>query len=257
MTNDTVLYEKKDSIGFITINRPEVKNALNRTVLSGLVEILDRIAADDDVRSVVLSGAGDTFVAGADINELLSLRQINGWAMFRYAQSVSVKLEDLGKPSIAAIRGLALGGGLELALSCTFRIASPSARLGLPELGLGIIPASGGTERLVRCVGHARAADMLLSCSIITGEEAYRVGLVNRIAEEDQVLDKAREWATELGMLSPVAVRLQLELLMHGQAGGIDQGLAMEAALGSLTISSDEARQLLAGFVGKGKAKKE
>jgi enoyl-CoA hydratase len=150
---------------------------------------------------------------------------------------------------IARVQGLALGGGLELALSCTFRLASKTAKLGFPELGLGIIPGFGGTERIVRTVGYAKGADLLFSHSVIDGEEAHRIGLVHRVAEAQEVLERAKEWAESLARLNPVAVRVELELLLRGQDGTIDQGLALESALGALAVSSEEAKELLGKFL--------
>jgi enoyl-CoA hydratase len=150
MTEQVVLFDKEDRIGFITINRPEVRNSLNEAVFRTLNDILEQIARDEEIRAVVITGAGNAFVSGADINELLGYDTQHGWAASRFQQSVFNRLERLGKPSIAAINGPALGGGLELALSCTLRVASVKAKLGFPEIGLGIIPAFGGTQRLVR-----------------------------------------------------------------------------------------------------------
>jgi enoyl-CoA hydratase len=201
----------------------------------------------------VVTGAGTAFVAGADINELLAFDTQQGWAASRFQQSVFNKLERLGKPSIAAINGPALGGGLELALSCTLRVASEKAKLGLPEMGLGIIPAFGGTQRLVRSVGFPKAAELLLFRSIISAEEANKIGLVNQVVEQDQVLNRAKEMAANLCALSPVAVRLELELLLQTEHKGFDAGLALESALAALAVSSEEAKQLLQGFLSKKK----
>lgn len=250
---DVVLYERNGSIGLITINRPEHRNPLNMAVFKGLDGVLDIIAADDQIRAMIVTGAGNAFVAGADIGELLGYDTQTGWAASRFQQSVFTRLEKLGKPSIAAINGFAMGGGLELALSCTFRIASSKAKVGFPELGLGIIPAFGGTERAVRTLGHAKAAELILFRSIIDGEEAHRIGLVNLAVEPDQVMAKAREWALNLASLSPVAVRLELELLHEAQTGKIEEGLSIESALASLAVASDEAKTLLGKFLSKGK----
>jgi enoyl-CoA hydratase len=252
MSQDIVLYEKKGPVGLVTLNRPEVMNALNTKVAHALNDVIDQIAADNEVRAFIMTGAGNAFVAGADIKELLSFDTYEGWAVSRYQQSVFRKLEKMGKPSIAAINGPALGGGLELALSCTFRIASSKCRVGLPELGLGIIPAFGGTERLVRTVGHSKAIELILFRSIIDANEAYRIGLVNLVVEPDQVGARAMEWAENLSALSPVAVRLELELLMESK-GEPDMGMAMEAGFGAITVASKEAKELLGKFVSKKK----
>jgi enoyl-CoA hydratase len=256
MESGVVTFKKEGKMGVITINRPEVRNSLNLAVFQGLNDILDKLSADNEVRALVITGAGNTFVSGADIHELLSYDTQVGWSASRFQQSVFNKLERIGKPSIAAINGFALGGGLELALSCTLRVASVNAKMGFPELGLGMIPAFGGTQRLVRTVGRAKAAELLLFRSIINAEEAHRIGLVNQVVEQDQVLTRATEWANDLCALSPVAVRLELELLHETQDNGFDAGLALESGLAALAVSSPEAKQLLGQFLSKGKEKK-
>jgi enoyl-CoA hydratase len=253
MADQVVLYAKEGNIGFITINRPEMKNPLNMGVFTALDEVLDKAAADKDLRALVVTGAGNAFVSGADINELLGYKTQEGWAASRFQQSVFNKLERIGIPSIAAINGFALGGGLELALSCTIRIASTKAKLGFPELGLGIIPAFGGTERLIRTVGYAKASELILFRSVIGSEDALRLGLVHEVTEPDQLLDKAREKAQNLASLSPVAVRLEMELLLNTANQGLDSSLALESGLASLAVASPEAKELLGSFLSKGK----
>ncbi len=251
MANEVVLYSKEGNTGFITFNRPEVRNSLNMAVFHALDKALDEIAADGEVRAVVVTGAGNAFVAGADINELLAMSTEDGWIASRYQQSVFNKLERLKKPSIAAINGFAMGGGLELALSCTFRIASTKAKLGFPELGLGIIPAFGGTERLIRTVGYPKASELILFRTIVSAEEAQSLGLVNKTAEPDELLGKAKEWAKDLCALSPTAVRLELELLLSAAGQGFDAALALESGLASLAVASPEAKELLSRFLTK------
>jgi enoyl-CoA hydratase len=214
MGNEVVVYEKEDRIGLITINRPEVKNSLNIAVFHTLNDIINLVAKDEEIRAVVITGAGTAFVAGADINELLAHDTLNGWSASRFSQSVFNKIERLEKPSIAAINGVALGGGFELALACTM---------------------------------------LLLFSTIINAEEAYRIGLVNHVVEQDQVLNKTKDMAKSLSALSPVAVRLTMELLRYGQNEGFDTGLALESALASLTVSSNEAKDLLGRFLSRGK----
>jgi len=255
MSREVVLYRKEDRVGWITMNRPEVKNSLSLAVFRRLDEILIEAAADKDVRVLVVTGAGNAFVSGADINELLGFDTQSGWVASRFQQSVFNRLEKTGKPSIAAINGFAMGGGLELALACTFRLASAKARIGFPELGLGIIPAFGGTERLVRTVGRAKASELILFRSIVSAEEAYRIGLVNQVVENDHLIKRATEWATDLSALSPVATRLELELLDRSQGEGFDGALALESGLAAIAVSSEEARFLLGQFLTKGKEK--
>jgi enoyl-CoA hydratase len=253
MADQVVLYGKEGKLGLITINRPEMKNPLNMAVFRALDAVLNEVAADDEVGAIVVTGAGSAFVSGADINELLGFTTQEGWVASRYQQSVFNKLERIGKPSIAAMSGFAMGGGLELALSCTFRVAATKAKIGFPELGLGIIPAFGGTQRLTRTVGYAKAAELILFRSIVGGEEAYRLGLVNHVVDDDKALEKAKELALNLAALSPVAVRLELELLLNAANGGFDAGLALESGLASLAVASPQAKQLLGGFLTKGK----
>jgi enoyl-CoA hydratase len=253
MANEIVLYEKKERVGLITINRPEVRNALNVGVFQSLDRILDDAAKDSDIRAVVVTGSGTTFVAGADINELLSMDSAEGWTASKFSHAVLDKLERLGKPSIAAMNGPALGGGLELALACTIRFASAEAKMGFPELGLGIVPGFGGTQRLIRTLGPTLAADMLLRRRIIGAEEAKSMGLVNEVVSRDETLSTALAAAGDLAALSPVAVGVTMELLQHSQSEGFDSGLAMESGLACLTLSTPEARKLLAKFLGKGK----
>jgi enoyl-CoA hydratase len=255
MADEVVLYKKENWTGLITINRPEVKNALNMAIFRSLDKVLDQIEADEEVRAVIVTGAGNSFVAGADINEFSTFDMIGGLAACRINQSVFTRLESLGKPSIAAINGVCFGGGLELALSCTLRMSSARAKLGFPEIGLGIIPAYGGTERLRRCVGYGVASDLLLSRTVLTGEEALRIGLVNRVVEEDQILIKAREWASDLASLSPVAVRAQIELLLNGEGQALQTCLSLESALCAMAAESKEAKSLLEAFKSKGKGK--
>ena len=252
MVNQVVLYSKENNMGLITINRPGVKNPLNMAIFEALDKVLDEVSADEGLRALVVTGAGNAFVSGADINELLALNTQEGWMASRFQQSVFNKLERLHKPSIAAINGFAMGGGLELALSCTFRIASTKAKIGFPELGLGIIPAFGGTGRLVRTVGYAKALELILFRSIVNGDEAYRIGLVNRVAEQEELMDKAKEMAQNLASLSPVAVKLEMELVLNTTDQGFDAGLALESSLASLAVASPEAKELLGSFL-KGK----
>src|SRR5882672_9067678 len=185
MTTSTgrVRYESKDRIARLTINRPEKLNALDRLTVEELDHAVAAAGRDPEVGVLILTGAGEkAFVAGADINELASQSPVEGAAYARAGQAVLSRLETLGKPSIAAINGYALGGGLELALACTLRVAAETARLGQPETTLGIIPGYGGTQRLSRLVGRGRAFELILTGEPIDAQEAYRIGLVNRVA---------------------------------------------------------------------------
>jgi enoyl-CoA hydratase len=190
-----IILKKEAQIGFVTVNRPEVYNALNHALLTELGEAISQIRKDSDVGAVILTGAGDkAFVSGADINELSAMNSsLSGFDTSREHQSVLHQLERLGKPSIAAINGFCLGGGLELAMACTLRIASDKAKLGLPELGLGIIPGYGGTQRLARFVGRGKAVEMILTAKPIDAQEAFRIGLVNQVVSAEELIPNAKE----------------------------------------------------------------
>lgn len=246
-----VLLEKKEAVVVLTLNRPEVKNALNLALFEELDKVLDAIKEDQEIRAFVVTGAGDSFVSGADVNELLSMDLKQGFEASRFQQSVFEKLEKLGKPSVAAIKGYCLGGGLELALSCTFRIATKDARLGFPELRFGIIPAFGGTERLIRTVGFSKALELMLFQRILTGEEAERMGLINLSCAPEELEDVAFKWARDLTKVSPFSMKLALELFYRGGAKGMEEDFAFESALAALLVATEEAKELLRAFVQK------
>ena len=196
MAYENLLYEKKEGIATITFNRPKVLNALNRKTIEELHHLLLDARDDDGVRVLILTGAGEkAFVAGADINELAQQTPVNGKEFSLYGQSVLHLLETIGKPSICAINGFALGGGCELALSCSIRIASKNAKLGQPEVKLGIIPGYGGSQRLARLCGKGVAHELCLTGEMITAEEAQRIGLVNHVYEAGELLPAAEAMA--------------------------------------------------------------
>lgn len=256
MNTDVVLYEKGEGVGRICINRPEVKNALNREVFSCLQEILHRIELDEEVEAVMITGSGNCFVSGADVNELNELEPVSGWFESRQHTSVCDHLERLGKPSIAAINGVAFGGGLELAMACTLRIASKKAKFCLPELSLGILPGFGGARRLVRLVGYGKAAEMILTASPIDADEAYRLGLVNHVVEEGEVLNTALKTAKSILRNGKTAVSLAMEFLIHSEEAPLPTGLSLESALAALSLASEESRNRLSKFVERTKSKK-
>ena len=250
-----IIFKKENPIGFITLNRPEVYNALNHELLSELGEVIEQIKKDSDLGAVILTGAGDkAFVSGADINELSAMNSsLSGFDTSREHQSVLDKLERLGKPSIAAINGYCLGGGLELAMACTIRIASEKARLGLPELGLGIVPGYGGTQRLTRLVGKGKAIEMILTAKPIDAQEAFRIGLVNQVVPAAELIPKATEMAKSILKNGSTAIRLAMDLVIRGMDMSLDHSLALESAFAGLTIRSPEALQRLKAFLEKKK----
>jgi enoyl-CoA hydratase len=218
MSWKNIILKKEDKIGFITLNRPEVYNALNASLLGELGEVVEEAKKDPDIGVVILTGAGEkAFVSGADISEIPASNAILAWATSRDHQSVLNQLERMGKPSIAAINGYCLGGGLELAMACTLRIASENAKLGLPELGLGFVPGFGGTQRLTRLVGRGKAFEMILTAKPIDAAEAFRIGLVNQVVPLAELIPKAKEMAESILKSGSTAIRLAMDLLLRGQ----------------------------------------
>jgi enoyl-CoA hydratase len=247
-----IMFKKEAQIGFITLNRPEVYNALNHAVWVELEEVIREIKKDSEIRVLILTGAGEkAFVSGADINDLSAMNIISGWENARYYQSILDQLDWLRKPSIAAINGYCFGGGLELAMACTLRIASEKARLGLPELGFGIVPGVGGTQRLMRLVGRGKAAEMILTAKAIDAQEAFRIGLVNEVAPTGELMPKAREMAESILKNTSTAVRLAMDLISRGPDMSLDNSLAFEAGLSAISFVAPETAERLKAFLEK------
>jgi enoyl-CoA hydratase len=249
-----IIFGKENQIGFVTLNRPEVYNALNATLLGELREVVEEIKKDPDIGVVILTGAGEkAFVSGADIGEIPASNAVLAWTTSRDHQSILNQLERLGKPSIAAINGYCLGGGLELAMACTLRIASENAKLGLPELGLGLVPGYGGTQRLLRLVGKGKAFEMILTAKAIDAQEAYRVGLINHVVSQAELIPKAKQMAESILKNGPTAIRLAMDLVLRGLDMSLDHSMAFESAMTSVSLMSDEAAQRLKAFLEKKK----
>jgi enoyl-CoA hydratase len=253
--SDNLIVERDGGVLIVTINRPKVLNALNAATLRELHQTLDTAAADGDIRTVVLTGAGDkSFVAGADINELAVQTPAGGREYARYGQRVCDRIERLGKPVIAAIKGFALGGGCELAMSCTMRLAADNAKFGQPEINLGLIPGYAGTQRLARLVGRGRAQELLLTGDMIGAEEAHRIGLVNRVYPAAALMDEAKQLAQSLAAKAPVA----LGYILDAVAAGLDMSFAEaedhEAALFGLVLTTEDMREGTSAFLEKRKA---
>src|ERR1700688_3146805 len=226
MAYENLLYEKRDRIGFITVNRSKVLNALNRKTMEELSEVLIAAQEDDEVRVLLLTGAGEkSFVAGADIAELAVQTPVSGKETAAFGQSVLNLLETLGKPSIAAINGFALGGGCEVALACSMRLASKSAKLGQPEVKLGIMTGYGGSQRLPRLCGKGIAHEMCLTGEMISADEALRIGLVNHVYEPAELMPAAEAMAKKIIANGPIAVRFTMEAIERGFEMPLEEGL--------------------------------
>ena len=250
----TLLYGVTDGIARVTVNRPEKLNALNAAVIAELDETVALVERDPSVRGVVLTGAGPkAFVAGADIDEIAAQGPLEGKARALEGQRVFRRLERLGKPVIAAVNGFALGGGCELAMACHLRVASEQARFGQPEVKLGIGPGYGGTVRLPRLVGRGRALELLLTGQMIDAQEAYRIGLVNRVVPADRVLGESEQLLRAILENGPLAVRACLEAVDAGLDSGVDEALLLEANLFGLLSGTEDMREGTAAFTAKRK----
>ena len=254
MSFQNLLVERHGAVTTISINRPKVLNALNAQTLDELGQAIDDVRKDDGVRVVILTGAGEkAFVAGADINELAVQTPVGGRDHARKGQSLFDRIERLGKPVIAAVNGFALGGGCELAMACTMRIASDTAKFGQPEINLGIIPGYAGSQRLPRLVGRGRALELLLTGQQITAEEAWRIGLVNRVVPAANLMAEARALADALASKAPIAVRYILDAV----AGGLEMSFAdaqdYEATLFGLVSTTEDMREGTKAFLEKRK----
>jgi enoyl-CoA hydratase len=252
MAYENLLYERKDRIGTITVNRPERLNALNVRTIQELAAVLSEAAEDQGVRVLIVTGAGEkAFVAGADIKELAQMTPVSGRETALRGQAVFHKLETMGKPSIAAINGFALGGGCELALACSIRLASRTAKLGQPEVKLGIIPGYGGTQRLARLCGKGVAHELCLTGEMISAEEAQRIGLVNHVYEPAELLPAATAMAKKIAANGRFAVGLAMEAIARGADMPQEEGMAFEAALFGTCCATAEMREGTRAFLEK------
>ena len=252
MGYEHLLYEKREGIGFITFNRPNVLNALNRKLLEEFNEVLIAARADDEVRVLILTGAGEkSFVAGADISELAVQTPAGGKETAAFGQSVLQRLESMGKPSIAAINGFALGGGCELALACSIRLASKTAKLGQPEVKLGIITGYGGSQRLTRLCGKGAALEICLTGEMISADEALRIGLVNHVYDPADLLPAAVALAGKIIANPPHSIRYTMEAIERGAEMPLAEGQYLETALFGLCAATQDMREGTRAFLEK------
>jgi enoyl-CoA hydratase len=254
MSFENLLLERDGAVAVLTINRPQVLNALSTQTLDDLRRAVLELKHDPAIRVVIITGAGEkSFVAGADINELAVQPPVQGKEHALRGQHVFDLIENMGKPVIAAINGYALGGGCELAMACTLRVAADSARLGQPEINLGIIPGYGATQRLPRLVGKGVALDLLLTGRQITAEEAQQIGLVNRVVPAAGLMADVRALAAELAAKAPVAAQYIIEAVNRGLEVSFDKAQFLEATLFGLVASTDDMREGTAAFLAKRK----
>jgi enoyl-CoA hydratase/carnithine racemase len=255
ITLENVLYEKKGAIAYVTVNRPKVMNALNATTIRELRTAFEDARDDDSVRGVILAGAGGkAFVAGADIGELARVTAVEAAEMTRNGQAVTTLIEDLGKPVIAVVNGFALGGGCELAMASTIRLATESSFFGQPEVKLGVIPGYGGTQRLPRLVGRGRALQLILSGGMITAQDAYRIGLVNEIVAAEGLIARAEFILQQIFTNAPLAVKFALEAVSKGLETSQAEGLALESSLFAICAATDDKKEGTSAFLEKRQA---
>ncbi|MGI6730988.1 MAG: enoyl-CoA hydratase-related protein [Anaerovoracaceae bacterium] len=252
---ENLIYEVKDGIAFITVNRPNAMNALNSKVLDELYEVFTTVNEDPEVNIAIITGEGRAFVAGADISEMVNLGAQDGRAMMLKGQKVMNFIEDIDKPVIAAINGFALGGGCELAMACDIRIGSEKAKFGQPEVGLGITPGFGGTQRLPRLVGKGMAKYLILTAEMIDAQEAYRIGLIDKIVVAEELMGTAEKVARTIASKAPIAVRASKLAINKGINLDVHSGVAFEGEAVVSCFASEDQTEGMRAFLEKRPAK--
>jgi len=247
-----VLYEKKNGIAYVTVNRPKVLNALNTPTWKDLRTAFEDARDDVTIRGVILTGAGNkAFIAGADIGELAQVTAFEAEQSSRFGQDVLDLIENLGKPVIAAVNGFALGGGCETAMACTIRIATDSAKFGQPEVKLGLLPGGGGTQRMPRLIGKGRALQLILSGETIGAQEAYRIGLINEIVPDASLIQRAEVILKQIAANAPIAVKFALEAANKGLETSQSEGLLLEASYFGLCAATEDKKEGTSAFLEK------
>ena len=249
---ENVLYEKRNGVAYVTINRPKVLNALNTPTWTDIRTAFEDARDDPAVHGAILTGAGNkAFIAGADISELSHATALDAERASRFGQEVLDLIENLGKPVVAAVNGFALGGGCETAMACTIRIAVDTAKFGQPEVTLGLIPGGGGTQRLPRLVGKGRALQLILSAEMISAQEAYRIGLVNEVVAAADLVTRAEAILKKIAGNAPMAVKLALTAVNNGLQTSQDEGLLLEASYFGLCAGTEDKKEGTSAFLEK------
>ncbi|SPD73610.1 3-hydroxybutyryl-CoA dehydratase [uncultured Desulfobacterium sp.] len=254
MEYENIIFEVKEGIAVLTVNRPKKMNALNFRTMDEIKDAIATVKGDDSIRAMIITGAGDkAFVAGADISEFTGLGLKESYDFIRRGAGIFRDLEALNVPTIAAVNGMALGGGCELAMGCTFRIASENALFGLPELGLGVIPGYGGTQRLPRIIGRSQALWAMLTGENLDANKALALGLANQVAKPEELMDVAMKLAKKIATKAPLAVKFAMIATKFGDEVDLETGLVLEALSANLALASDDKKEGVAAFLEKRK----
>lgn len=254
MEYQNILFSVEDGIGLLTINRPKALNALNEATVTEMKDCVAKIAVNSDIKVLVITGSGDkSFVAGADIKEMAAKNPAEGRAWGIFGQNVFTEIEKLPQPVIAAINGFALGGGCELSCACDFRYASENAKFGQPEVGLGITPGFGGTQRLTRVVGRGYAKELIYTGGMIDAQEAHRIGLVNKVVPQAELMDVVMKVAKKIARNAPVAVQMSKAAINNGVNCDVVTGISYEAEVFGLCFATTDQKEGMGAFVEKRK----
>ncbi len=254
METKNVLLQKEGNLAIVTMNRPKALNAINAETLEDLKTVIDEIEKDDNIFAVIVTGAGDkSFVAGADISQMKDETVLQARKFSLLGNRIFRKIETLGKPFIAAVNGFALGGGCELSMACDIRIASENAKFGQPEVTLGIIPGFGGTQRLARLVGMGRAKELIYSARNIDAEEAYRIGLVNKVVPQEKLMEEAKKLANQIAGRAPIAVKLSKKAINMGTQVDMDTAINIEGEIFGSCFATEDQKDAMTAFVEKRK----
>lgn len=247
----TITFEQRKRVGVVTINRPDALNALSSQVLRDLSDILDLVELNEEIYVVVLTGAGRSFVAGADISEMKNYNAVQAKAFSDAGNSLFLRIENFPKPVIAAINGFALGGGCELAMACDIRLASEKAKFGQPEVGLGIPPGFGGTQRLPRLVGYAKAMELILTSRVIGAQEAAEIGLINAVYQAEELMQQAFAMADSIAAQAQIAIRISKQCIRRGMQSDITTAVTYEALAFAACFDTEDQKEGMVAFLEK------